>query len=257
MGVHFFVMEGAGRYMTTIPRYLVIAETLATQIRGGVYPLGSNLPVEHDLAELFGTSRQTVREALRVLADKSLIVRRAGFGTTVVNSGSRALFVLSLGNLGQLLSYPEGVVRRHVSSGSYVTDEGTASLLGCEVGKPWIRIRAIRFEAGHDEPLCWVDIFLAPQFARVAKLRGAERIPIVEQIEKLFGQAVESAEVDFAVSRVSVEMAAVLKVQVGSPALSVVRRYLGSDGEPFEITISTHPEGRYTHRMKLRKSKST
>jgi len=239
-----------------LPRYRAIADELAAQIRAGAYALGSNLPVEHDLAEHFRTSRQTVREALRVLADKGLIVRRAGFGTTVINSGDRALFVLSLGNLGQLLSYPEGVVRRHMSSGRYNADEATAGHLGCPVGTPWVRIRAIRFETGRAEPLCWVDIFIAPQFAAVAKLRGVERLPVVEQIEKMFGQTVESAEVDFCVSRIPAEMATELSVPPGSPALTVVRRYLGSNGDPLEITISTHPENRYTHRMKLRKAKS-
>jgi DNA-binding GntR family transcriptional regulator len=238
-----------------LPRYRAIADELGAQIRDGSYALGANLPVEHDLAERFRTSRQTVREALRVLADKGLIVRRAGFGTTVINSGNRALFVLSVGNLGQLLSYPEGVVRRHMSSGRYQADEATAALLGCPVGTPWARIRAIRFETGRTEPLCWVDIFLAPQFAAVARLRGAERLTIVEQIEKRFGQTVESAELDFCVSRVPAEMATHLGVEPGSPALTVVRRYLGANGDPLEITVSTHPENRYTHRMKLRKSK--
>lgn len=238
-----------------LARYRVIADELAADMRAGTYPLGSNLPVEHVLAEHFRTSRQTVREALRVLADKGLIVRRAGFGTTVINTGSRALFVLSLGNLGQVLSYPEGVVRRHMSSGRYITDKATAALLGCEVGTPWVRIRALRFEVGRDEPFCWVDIFLAPQFASLTKFRGVERHPLVEQIEKKFGQTVESAEVDFSVSRVPAEIAAELGVQAGSPALTVVRRYLGAGGDPLEITISTHPENLYTHRMKLRKAK--
>lgn len=239
-----------------LPRYRAIADELAAKIRAGSYALGANLPVEHDLAEQFGTSRQTVREALRVLVDKGLIVRRAGFGTTVINSGSRALFALSLGNLGQLLSYPEGVVRRHMSSGAYVTDAATAPLLGCEAGTPWLRIRALRFENGRSEPLCWVDIFVAPRFAAVAKMRGAERLPVVEQIEKVFGHTVESAEMDFCVTRVPGEMAGELKVKPDSPALTIVRRYLGAGGDPLEITISTHPESRYTHRMKLRKAKS-
>jgi DNA-binding GntR family transcriptional regulator len=98
---------------------------------------------------------------------------------------------------------------------------------------------------------------VAPQFATVARLRGAERLPVVEQIEKQFGQTVESAEVDFSVGRVPAEIAAELRVEPGSPALIVVRRYLGSGGDPLEITVSTHPENRYTHRMKLRKARST
>lgn len=235
-------------------RYRLIADELAAQIRSGSFALGANLPVEHDLARQFGTSRQTIREALRVLSDQGLITRRAGFGTTVINSGARPVFVLSLGNLGQLLSYPEGVVRRHMSTGPYVADGATASLLGVPDGSEWMRVRAVRFENGRDEPLCWVDIFVAPEFSSVANKRGAERQPLIEQIEKSFGQTVEAAEIDFAVGRVPREMAEELQVPSGSPALTVVRRYLGAAGEPLEITVSTHPEKRYTHRMRLRKS---
>jgi len=235
-------------------RYRLIADELAAQIRAGAYALGENLPVEHDLARQFDTSRQTIREALRVLSDQGLIARRAGFGTTVINSGTRPVFVLSLGNLGQLLSYPEGVVRRHMDTGPYVAEGATAALLGCPEGTAWMRVRAVRFENGRDEPLCWVDIYVAPQFASIVSKRGAERQPIIEQIEKSFGQKVEAAEVEFAVGRVPREMAAALQVQPASPALTVVRRYLGVAGEPLEITVSTHPENRYTHRMRLRKS---
>lgn len=236
-------------------RYRAIADEVAAEIRAGTYPLGSQLPVEYDLAERFATSRQTVREALRVLADKGLIMRRAGSGTTVINTDARALFTLSLGNLSQLLSYPEGVMRRHLSSGSYIADGATAALLGCEPGTPWFRIRALRFEVGKSQPLCWVDLHVSPQFAAVAKSRGAERVPVVEQIEQQFGERVESAEVDISITRIGADIAAELQVKAGTPALSVVRRYLGSSGDPFEITISIHPENRYTHRMKLRKGK--
>lgn len=235
-------------------RYRVIADELAAQIRSGSHALGSNLPVEHELARQFDTSRQTIREALRVLSDQGLIARRAGFGTTVINSGARPVFVLSLGNLGQLLSYPEGVVRKHMSTGPYVAKGATADQLGCPEGTEWMRIRALRYENGHDEPLCWVDIYVAPQFASIVNKRGAERQPIIEQIEKSFGQNVEAAEVDFAVGRVPAEMASELQVEPGSPALTLVRRYLGPTGEALEITVSTHPENRYTHRVRLRKS---
>ena len=119
-----------------------------------------------------------------------------------------------------------------------------------------MRVRAMRFAAGHDEPLCWVDIYLAPRFAPILRRKDAERLPLIEQIEKHFGEAVESAEVDFSVARVPGDVADRLGVGVGAPALAIVRRYFGVGGTPLEITVSIHPEGRYTHRMKLRASKA-
>ena len=46
-------------------RYLQIARTLRKEIVDGVYPVGSQLPTEHQLCERFAVSRYTVREALR------------------------------------------------------------------------------------------------------------------------------------------------------------------------------------------------
>jgi len=53
------------------------------QILGGRYAYGDRLPAERQLAAHFGASRGTVREALRRLEERSLIVRRAGSGTFV------------------------------------------------------------------------------------------------------------------------------------------------------------------------------
>jgi DNA-binding FadR family transcriptional regulator len=65
------------------PAYTQVAEQLRQAIvRGEVVP-GDRLPVETDLATLFGVSRSTVREALRSLASENLVVTKRG-----VNGGS-------------------------------------------------------------------------------------------------------------------------------------------------------------------------
>ncbi|GAA5079304.1 FadR/GntR family transcriptional regulator [Thermocatellispora tengchongensis] len=46
----------------------------------GALTAGEQLPVEAELAEQFGTSRSTIREALRLLAADNLVVTRAGAG---------------------------------------------------------------------------------------------------------------------------------------------------------------------------------
>ncbi len=60
-------------------------EQLATAIRLGVYPYGSTLPPERDLAELLGVSRATLREAIAALraADLVTTTRGRGGGTVV------------------------------------------------------------------------------------------------------------------------------------------------------------------------------
>ena len=70
-------------------RYLQVARTLRKEIVDGVYPVGSQLPTEHELCERFSVSRYTVREALRRLRDDNLVASRPRTGTLVVPAGRR------------------------------------------------------------------------------------------------------------------------------------------------------------------------
>jgi GntR family transcriptional regulator len=49
-------------------------------------------------------------------------------------------------------------------------------------------------------------------------------------------------------------LAKTLQVKVGSPAMTVIRRYYGVREELFEVTVTTHPEGRYTYTMDMQRS---
>jgi len=60
-------------------------EELRQAILGGTYTPGDQLPTEAELCEMLGVSRTVVREALRVLEDDGLVVRRHGVGTFVRN----------------------------------------------------------------------------------------------------------------------------------------------------------------------------
>ena len=60
-------------------------EQLATAIRLGVYPVGSTLPAERELAERLAVSRATLREAMAALRQAGLVetTRGRGGGTVV------------------------------------------------------------------------------------------------------------------------------------------------------------------------------
>jgi DNA-binding GntR family transcriptional regulator len=64
-------------------RYQYLSAKIRHSIESGEYPNGSLLPTERELALAFGFSRQTVREALRVLSEAGLIERKRRVGTTV------------------------------------------------------------------------------------------------------------------------------------------------------------------------------
>ena len=65
--------------------YEQISEKLAGEIADGKYELGQRLPSERELAQAFGVSRPTVREAIIALELDSLVEVRLGSGVYVTN----------------------------------------------------------------------------------------------------------------------------------------------------------------------------
>ncbi|MEX0305415.1 MAG: FadR/GntR family transcriptional regulator [Leisingera sp.] len=61
----------------------VVIDTLFARIKSGTYPVDTRLPSERTLASELGVARNTVREALDVLAAQNVIHRRPGSGSFV------------------------------------------------------------------------------------------------------------------------------------------------------------------------------
>lgn len=60
-----------------------IAEALIQMIQEKSYQAGDRLPTEKELCELLGAGRNTVREALKLLASRNVVTVRQGAGTYV------------------------------------------------------------------------------------------------------------------------------------------------------------------------------
>ncbi|RFU67830.1 GntR family transcriptional regulator [Bacillus sp. V59.32b] len=63
--------------------YLQVIDHLKQDIENGIYKEREKLPSEFDLAKMLGVSRATLREALRILEEENVIIRRHGVGTFV------------------------------------------------------------------------------------------------------------------------------------------------------------------------------
>jgi len=67
-----------------------VIEQLREQIVAGTWPIGGRIPTEAELAQLTGTSRNTVREAVQSLVHAGLLERRQGSGTYVLAASELA-----------------------------------------------------------------------------------------------------------------------------------------------------------------------
>ena len=89
------------------PLYRMIAENLRGKIESGEFPVerGGPLPTEKDLQKMFGASRNTVRDAIKFLAQLGLIETRPGQGTFVVEKPTPYVTTLTASQQGQEHNY--------------------------------------------------------------------------------------------------------------------------------------------------------
>lgn len=243
--------------MTAAPtehRYLQVARALRKEIVDGVYPVGSQLPTEHELCARFAVSRYTVREALRRLREDNLVSSRPRTGTLVVPRPATNSYAQDVVSINDLLAFASGAQFTIESNAMVTVDEEIAARTSLPVGTQWLAVRGHR-QADGTAPVCRTEYYINRTFAAVGRLLPRHTGPIFPLIEDLFGVSVSEVHQEIAAVVVSAELSSILKVDTGTAALQMQRTYRTSDGEIAQVTINTHPSSRYRHSMTMRRVK--
>ena len=234
-------------------RYTEIADELIGRIRSGKLAVGALVPGELQLMQDYGSSRHTIREALRRLEELGLIERRRGLGTRVLARRPRRVYVHRVASPDQLLRYPPES-RLEVSENAGVTiGADLALLLGCRRGSRWTRVRAVRRMGAGLPPICRTDIYLLPKYSDIAGRIGRGRKTVYELLEQHHGLHVAEVAIDVSARPMPEDAALALGVAPGSPSMRVVRRYHDEQGGIIEISVSDHPGERYGFAQRLRR----
>src|SRR5699024_11249645 len=64
-------------------QYAYVKKQIIKNIENGKYSINEKIPTEHQLCEMFNTSRVTIRKALDQLVLEGYLVKRQGSGTLV------------------------------------------------------------------------------------------------------------------------------------------------------------------------------
>ncbi|AKS36296.1 GntR family transcriptional regulator [Mycolicibacterium goodii] len=244
--------------MTITPaehRYLQVARTLRKEIVDGVYPVGSQLPTEHELCERFEVSRYTIREALRRLREDNLVASRPRAGTMVVPRPTTNSYAQDVMSINDLLAFATGAQFTIESNAMVTVDDEIAERTGLPVGEQWLAVRGHRQAAGDAPPVCRTEYYINRSFAAVGRLLQRHTGPIFPLIEDLFGVSIVEVHQQITAVLIDAELAELLKVSPGGAALQMQRTYTTSDGEIAQVTVNTHPADRFRHSMTMRRVK--
>jgi GntR family transcriptional regulator len=235
-------------------RYLQVARTLRKEIVDGVYPVGSQLPTEHELCERFAVSRYTIREALRRLREDNLVSSRPRTGTLVVPRPSSDSYVQHVMSINDLLAFATGTHFAIESVAMVTVDDELAARTGLGIGEQWLTVRGFRQAEGASEAaLCRTEYYINRAFAAVGRLLQRHDGPIFPLIEDLFGLSIVEVHQEITAALIPQALADGLDVEAHTPALQVRRTYTTSEGQVAQVTINTHPASRFRHSMTMRR----
>jgi GntR family transcriptional regulator len=98
-------------------------------------------------------------------------------------------------------------------------------------------------------------VYLDTAYAEIADtIRGSPETLISSLIESRYGRRIAEIQQEIKATTASQTMARKLRVDIGTPMLKIVRRYLDMAGQIFEASITFHPAERFSVSMRLRRS---
>lgn len=234
------------------PLYLALARSLIQDIDQERYAVGSALPPEDKLAQHYGVSRHTVRQALRELKDDGIIWARAGIGTIVRARPETPRFFSGIKTVWDLLQFVDATEMHVLSRGEAIADAALAEQLHCQIGQAWTEITILRKVPQEAPPLSYLQVYLRPEFAAAV---GPERIftrPIYSMVEEHFGVRIVEVRQEITAANLDRQMARALKAKEGQAAMRITRFYVDRMGAIIEVGIGHYPSGRYTQRSRFR-----
>jgi GntR family transcriptional regulator len=235
-------LAGSGALKHGEPLPAQIAKRLTDTIRAGRAAIGSRLPSEPQLAELFGVSRNTVREAVRQLIAEGILESRQGVGTFVRGDGQHTLPVET--GIEELTSTTKLIEAAGYTPGcrDYVLDvvratADVATALAIEAGTFVYRILRVRL--ADLEPVMYCEDFLPVTRIDEAAMRGfAGEGSLFAFLEQL-GMAVKVARTVLKPALPEPHIAEALRLAADQPILLLRQVHFDQGNEPFLYSENT------------------
>jgi GntR family transcriptional regulator len=236
--------------------YRLVANHLRDGIADGRYPSGAKLPTEFDIAIKFGVSRHTVRRALDILANESLIRRVPGSGTystPELSSGRQ----ISFGSLDDLLAMRADVeIIRPLET---VIDPVSATRLNLDDDR--VATLTLRRSA-QEHTILISQVALPPKLGAVlheipafTTEGGRPGRTVMHYIEEA-NVGVFAACIDQSITAVEIPAteAEWLGCAPGTATLKSDQTILAKDGEAIELTVTYYHPRHYSYRARLKRT---
>jgi GntR family transcriptional regulator len=216
------------------PRYRQVADALERRIVSGDLVSHDRVASERTIADRFGLSRMTARQAVELLVRRGVVYRRPGSGTFV--SPPRVAHTLQ-----RLEGFSEQMRRLGIRPSGRVLDmrcaaridPAAAAALELDAGEQAWMVRRLRF--GEGEPLLletfWVPRAVCPDLRRRDLAEGS----LYDVLRDRHGIDPVSAATSLEPAALDAADARHLGSRPGAPAILFTRTTLAANGRPVEF----------------------
>lgn len=190
------------------------------------------LPDERELGHALGATRNVIREALALLRDEGLIVRRRGIGTRVVTA-----------KYGHGLERLTGLAETLVDHGTVTNEVRAARIVPHAPKAVTERLRLLdgsgavyleRLRSLDGRPLSVDSTWLAPDIGRPLLDRDLAHRDVFDLIEETTGHRLGSAEVTVHAITAEPGTARLLEIPAGAALFAIDRLTCLADGRPVD-----------------------
>lgn len=223
------------------PIYIRIHNQLKRDIEKGRFQVGERIPAERQLAEDFGVSRMTIRQAIKTLEDEGILERRIGSGTFVASRKVQEKMsgVMSFGQItranGQV---PSSKLISYYTGTPFLSEKEKLKLGDTD---EVLRMERIRY--ADDLPICYEVVALPSKL-----LTGFSKKDISTHLYRTLergGYRMGNVVENIGAAIANEQDARYLKTKKGQPLITRRQVTTLSTGQPFEYTRAYYVADRF------------
>ncbi|MFB1050203.1 GntR family transcriptional regulator [Paraliobacillus sp. JSM ZJ581] len=222
-------------YNYQTPRYLVVIEQIKTKIKEGELEPGERLPSETDFSKALRVSRNTLREALRILEEENIIIRKHGVGTFV---NKKPIFS---GGIEELFSITDMIKREEKEPGTELLFTGFVDPHVDDVTElqmnPNEKVMLVkRVRTANQEPLVYcIDKIPAELLENGFSLQGES---IFDSLHHSAGITISYAKADIKTIGYHKEISHILKCEPDIPLLVLKQVHFDTNDKPILYSLN-------------------
>ena len=237
-----------------VPLYRQLMDILVEAVNEGVLPIGSTLPTEAQLAERFGVSRITVREALQRIENDGVIRKQKAKNAVVVAKPSTETSGWEINSIDDIIAAASSA-QLDIKSYRREPAPEIAPVFGLAPSESLHCLRSILRKGG--EAYAVSTIYFAPAVGSRLTRRHFDDVIVFRVMQRELGVELGDVRMTVGAELADAKLAAQLGQPEGSPLLRTRLVYRTTDNQPVEVAITEYPADTFhlSYRLTLRRQR--